>query len=152
METKKSIQISYVILMIMMIIALVYAALAFAQPNLLVSRSFTLYTGISWNDFLNTSPIHAHYMLILERMAGGLGFALSLGGIIVLIAIYRKGVKWAWYYILVVGIIGWVNNLVANIMFKNSLIIIVIVVGLVLITVGLIIPAKDFLGEKKSNT
>lgn len=150
METKKSIQVSFVILLVMMIIALVYAVIAAVLPQLLVSRSFPLYTDLSWNDFLNTSPVHAHYMLILERMAGGLGVALSLGGIIVLAAIYRKGVKWAWYYVLVVGVIGWVNNLIANILFHNTLVIIVIVTGLVLIAIGLIIPAKDFLCEKRS--
>ena len=150
METKKSVQISYVILMIMMIIALIYAAVATIQPALLVSRSFPLYTGQSWNDFLIASPILANYMLILERIAGGLGLATSIGGLFVLLTAFRKGEKWAWYFILAVGIIGWVNNLIANIMFKNTLIIIIIVAGLVLITAGLIISARDFLCEKKN--
>ena len=82
--------------------------------------------------------------------AGGLGLAVSIGGLIVLLTTFRKGEKWAWYFILVVGIIGWVNNLIANIMFKNSTIIIVIVIGLVLIVTGLIVSAKDFLGTKKN--
>ena len=150
METKKSIQIAYAIFMIMMIIALIYAAVTTIQPALLVSRSFPLYTDQSWNDFLNASPVLAQYMLILERMAGGLGLAVSIGGLIVLLTTFRKGEKWAWYFILVVGIIGWVNNLIANIMFKNSTIIIVIVIGLVLIATGLVISAKAFIGTKKN--
>jgi FtsH-binding integral membrane protein len=89
-------------------------------------------------------------MLILERMAGGLGIATSIGGLFVLLTIYRKVVKWAWYYVLVVGLIGWVNNLIANILFKNSLIIMIIVAGLVLIAIGLILPARVFLCEKKN--
>ncbi len=151
MESKKSVQISYVILMIMMIIALIYALAATIQPELLVSRSFPLYTGQSWNDFLSSSPILAKYMLILERMAGGLGIALSIGGLIVLLTVYRKVIRWAWYYVLVVGVLGWVNNLIANIMCKNSLIVIIILVGLALIAIGLIIPSKTFLCEKNDN-
>ncbi len=88
-------------------------------------------------------------MIILEREAGGLGIALSLGGVIVLLTAFRKVEKWAWYYILVVSIIGWVNLLIANIIFKNSLIIVIIGIGLLLVVVGLIMSARVFLTNKK---
>lgn len=150
METKKSIQVSFVILLIMTFIALIYAVVTTIQPALLVSRSFPLYTGEPWDEFLNASPKLAHYMLILERMAGGLGITASIGGLIVLLTTFRKVEKWAWYFILAIGVIGWGNNLVANILFKNTPIIIIIVVGLVLIAAGLIISANAFLCEKKN--
>ena len=88
-------------------------------------------------------------MIILEREDGGLGIAVSLGGVFVLLTAFRKVEKWAWYYILVVSIIGWVNLLIANIIFKNSLIIVIIVIGLLLVVVGLIMSARVFLTNKK---
>ena len=149
METKKIVQISFVILLVMTFVALIYAVITTVSPESLVSRSFPLYTGQSWNDFLTQSPTLANYMIILEREAGGLGIAVSLGGVLVLLTAFRKVEKWAWYYILVVSIIGWVNLLIANIIFKNSLIIVIIVTGLLLVVVGLIMSARVFLTDKK---
>jgi hypothetical protein len=149
METKKIVQISFVILLVMTFVALIYAVITAISPESLVSRSFPLYTGQPWNDFLTQSPTLANYMIILEREAGGLGIAVSLGGVFVLLTAFRKVEKWAWYYILVVSIIGWVNLLIANIIFKNSLIIVIIVIGLLLVVVGLIMSARVFLTNKK---
>ena len=149
METKKIVQISFVILLIMTFVALIYAVITTVSPESLVSRSFPLYTGQPWNDFLTQSPTLANYMIILEREAGGLGIALSLGGVFVLLTAFRKVEKWAWYYILVVSIIGWVNLLIANIIFKNSLIIVIIGIGLLLVVVGLIMSARVFLTNNK---
>lgn len=148
METKKSIQVSFVILLIMTILALVYGLMAVIKPDFFVASSFQLYTEQSWNDYLGASPMLANYMLILERMAGGMGFAASIGGLFVLLTVFKKVEKWAWFYIAVVSIIGWVNTLVANIAFKNPITITIIIIGLVLLVIGLIIPAKDFLGKR----
>jgi len=149
METKKIVQISFVILLVMTFVALIYGVFAAVSPESFLSRSFPLYTGQPWNDFLTQSQTLANYMIILEREAGGLGIALSLGGVIVLLTAFRKVEKWAWYYILVVSIIGWVNLLIANIIFKNSLIIVIIGIGLLLVVVGLIMSARVFLTNKK---
>ena len=83
-------------------------------------------------------------------MCGGLGLATVLGSFFVLFTAFKKGEKWAWYYMMVVSIVAWGNNLLGNIMMHNTLIIIIIVSGLLLLAVGLIISAKSFLGEKKS--
>ncbi len=148
METKKSIQISFIILLIMTILAFVYGLLAVIKPDLFVAQSFQLYTKQSWNNYLSVSPILANYMLILERMAAGNGFAVSIGGLFVLLTVFKKVKKWAWFYIAVVSIIGWGNILVANIAFNNPITITVIIIGLFLLIIGLIIPSKDFLSKK----
>ncbi|MFX0198061.1 MAG: hypothetical protein ACFFCW_18225 [Candidatus Hodarchaeota archaeon] len=148
METKKSIKVSFVILLLMMILALVYGLMAAMKPEFFVARSFQLYTAQSWTDYLTASPIIANYMLILERMAGGMGFVVSLGGLIVLLAVFKKTEKWTWFYIAVVALLGWVTSLVANIAFKNPITITINIIGLVLVVIGLIISPKDFLGKR----
>jgi len=151
METKKTVQISFIILLIMTLIALIYAIVTALKPELLASRSFSLYTGQPWNDLLTENATMANYILILERMAGGLGIAASIGGLFVLLTVFRKVEKWAWYYVLVVSIVGWGNNLLANILTKNSLIIVIILIGLSLVIVGLLLSAKIFLSQKKDS-
>ena len=148
METKKSIQISFIILLIMMILAFIYGLLAVIKPDLFVANSFQLYTEQSWNDYLVASPVLANYMLILERMAAGNGFATSIGGLFVLLTVFKKVEKWAWFYIAVVSIIAWGNILVANMAFNNPVTITIIILCLVLLVIGLIISAKDFLSKR----
>jgi hypothetical protein len=149
METKKAIQISFLIFMIGLVLALIYALAAFIKPELLVSRSFPLYTGLQWDNLLNESPNVAHYTLIIERMAGGLGLATVAGGFFVLLTAFKKVEKWAWYCLLVLTIIGWGSMLIEGITFTNSPVIIVAVVGLVLVAIGFIMSARVFLTYKK---
>ena len=143
---KKSVKISFVILLIMLILALVYALIAVLKPEVIVARSFEGFTGKPW--YYDPVVGVGGYMITLERMAGGLGLALTLGALIVLFTAYRKVEKWAWYYMLVVGVIGWVNNLIANIASKNPTTTTIIIIGLVLIIIGLLIPVKDFFCNK----
>lgn len=93
METKKSIQVSFVILMIMMIIALMYGLTGFIKPDLFVARSFQQYTGQSYANYSAESPKLANYILILERMAAGLGVVVALGALIVLLTSFKKVTK-----------------------------------------------------------
>jgi hypothetical protein len=147
-EVKKSVKISFVIILIMMILALVYAFMATFMPQVIVARSFQGYTGQSFAEYAVSNPAVAGYILVLERMAGGVGLALVLGALIVLMTAFRKTEKWAWFFVLVTALIAWVNNLVANMAFKNSMTITIIVIGLILLALGLIISAKEFLTKK----
>jgi hypothetical protein len=147
-EAKKSVKISFVILLIMLILALVYGLITVFRPEVIVARSFEGFTGKPPWPYYDPVVGVGGYMVTLERMAGGLGLALTLGALIVLFTAYRKVEKWAWYYMLVVGVIGWVNNLIANVAFKNPTTTTIIIVGLVLIIIGLLIPVKDFFCKK----
>lgn len=147
-QAKRSVQISFVILLIMMILAFVYALMATITPQIIVMRSFHGYVSTSWAEFTGSNPTVAGYIITLERMAGGLGLAVTLGGFLVLFTAFRKAEKWAWFYVLITGVIAWVNNLVANIAFKNAMTTWIIIIGLALLALGLIIPAKDFYCKK----
>lgn len=147
-ETRKSVNISFVILLIMLILALLYALIAVLRPEVIVARSFEGFTGKPPWPYYDPVVGVGGYMVTLERMAGGLGLALTLGALVVLFTAYRKVEKWAWYYMLVVGVIGWVNNLVANIACKNSMITTIIIIGLILMIIGLLIPVKAFFSKK----
>jgi hypothetical protein len=150
MEKNKIIQISAVILLIESAIAMVYGIVAFILPDLLVSRSFPLATGQSWENMLNVSPEIVSYILILEGMAGGLGFTAIVGSLFVILIAFRKGEKWAWFYLMIIGITGWGNNLIGNILMKNNTVILIIVCGLALHLAALIFSAKAILFGKET--
>ncbi len=147
-DVKKSIKISFIILLIMTILALVYGLITLITPQIIVMRSFQGFTGMSWADFAASNQTVAGYILVLETMAGGLGLAAVIGGLIVLFAAFRKAEKWAWFYMLIVSLVAWVNNLVANITFKNAMNTWIIIIGLVLLALGLVIPVKDFFSRE----
>jgi hypothetical protein len=148
MESKKKIKISFVILMVESVIALIYGLCAFIIPEFLTSRTFPLYTGQSWDSLLTENPGIANYIMILEGSSGGLGFTAILANLFVLLTEFRKGKKWAWFFVLVVSITGWCSDLVTNILLKNMFSVIIIALGLLLLIGALIISAKAFLLKK----
>ena len=149
METKKTIQIPFVILLIAIVIALLVGIVATFMPELLISRSFPLYTNNSWNDFIKGNPLAGNYVLIKERMMGVQVLAASIGGIFILFTAYRKVEKWAWYCILLVTVIVFGSALIEGMTFNNPPVIIISLIGLVLVATGSIISARTFLSDNK---
>jgi len=146
---KKSIKIAMIILLIMLIYALAYSVIAFISPDIFVSRSFPV-TGQSWSDLVASSPEVANFILGAWRLAAGFAFSVVIAGLFVLFTGFKKGEKWAWYFMLFVSLVAWANNLRSAISHENSLSIILTIVGLVLFVIGIVIPAKDFLGKQKT--
>jgi hypothetical protein len=147
---KKSIKIGMVFLLVMLIFALIYSIVAFFSPAVFVSRSFSGATDQSWSDFVSSSPAVANYTLGLERTMAGFAFSVVIAGFFVLFTAFKRGEQWAWYYMLFVSLIAWLNNLRMAIATKSSLSLILNIVGLVLFIIGIVIPAKDFLGKQKT--
>jgi hypothetical protein len=149
MGTKKTVQISFIIFLIVIIIAIILGVVAAFKPGLLISKSFPLYTGKPWNDFLTGNPMIGNYILIKERVVGGLGLAACLCGLFVLLQAFRKVEKWTWYCLLAFTMIVWGTVLVESVTFKNLPVTIVAVAGLVLAAIGFIISGKTFLAVRK---
>lgn len=150
MRKRNVIQISVIILLIESAIAMVYGIVAFIFPEIIVSGSFPLATGQSWENMLNVSPEIVSYILVLEGMAGGLGFTAIIGSLFVILIAFRKREKWAWFYLMIIGITGWGNNLIGNILMNNFTVLSIIAAGLVLHLIALIISAKSILFDHES--
>ncbi len=148
MESSKSIKISFIILMIESILALLYGMVAFVLPEVVTSVSYFTYTGQTWDSLIAEHTEIASYIMILEGAAGGLGFALILANLFVLITAFRKGEKWSWFFVLVVSLIGWGVDLITNMLFKNTFSVVVIGCGMLLLVAAMVVSAKAFLTEK----
>lgn len=130
------------------IIALLYGLAAFIMPEFLAAHSFLKYTGQPWDMLLKENAEIANYILILEGAAGGLGIATILANLFVLLTSFRKGEKWSWFFVLIVSMTAWGSNLITNILLKNSISVVIMLFGLLLLAIALAISAKAFLFEK----
>lgn len=149
METNKAVKISFVILLIAIVIALIIGMVATFLPELLISRSFPLYTDKPWEDFISGNPMAGNYILIKERMMGVQIIAASIVGIFILFKAFRKKEEWTWYCMLVAIVIVFGSALIEGITFNNPPVIIISVSGLVLGATGSIISARTFLTDNK---
>jgi len=148
---KKPMTIGMVILLIGSIFALVYSVVAFLSPAIFVTKSFSGATGQAWPDFVSSSPDIANYILGLERTLAGFAFAVVIAVFFVLFTAFKRQEQWAWYCILVVCLLAWLNNLVGSaIAGKSSLSLILTLIGIGLFILGIVLSAKDFFGKKKA--
>ena len=142
-EKNKSIKIGTIILLVMFIIGTVYGLYSIIYAESTAESNYSLYTGKAWSEIIVSNPKLAQLYTEIIRLAGGLGIALQIAGF------FRKGKKWAWFCILFITLIGWISVLAHDIFIKDSNFIIVDCVGLALLILGLVIPAKAVLGKQK---
>jgi|Deesub1362B_J571_1020462.scaffolds.fasta_scaffold02338_5 hypothetical protein len=147
MEEKRSIKIATIILLIMLVYALTYSLVGIISPDIFAVRVFYGYTGESWADFIVSSPKLADHHRATARLAGGFALSVIIAGFFIVLIPFRRGEKWAWYCILFSSFIGWVNSLIFSILAKDWVGIPMGIAGLVLLIVGIIIPAKAILGK-----
>jgi len=148
MKTNKAFQVSFILLLIALIVGFIYGILVTFFTEVLISRSFPLYTGESWADLKMANPVLANYIVIALRFAGGGALGLSFAAVLVLFNAYRKGEKWAWLVMLGSSLIVWGNTLIGNIAHNNPVTISICVVGISLTAIALIISANTFFAKK----
>ena len=119
------------------------------------TSDFAAYTGQTYPEYLASSPRHAEMYLITKRLIGV--ELLPIGVLIILITqkSYSKGEKWSWYALLIAGVVVWGSLIGYRIAIgyfgfdtplraSSS---VTPIVGLLLLIVGLGLPAKAILGE-----
>jgi hypothetical protein len=144
----KSLRIGFVMMLIIGVLALVYALMAVGYPDFFIKRSCPGYTGQAWGEIAAASPGTAAYIKAFERQVGGFGLAATIGTLFVLFCGFKKGEKWAWFYVLIASACGWLVNIIFHIFSKSPLGLAMNLVGLGVLFLALIITAKDFFGKK----
>jgi len=59
------------------------------------------YTGGSWTELLRTSPLTAHYLIVLYRMYGIYCAVFGVMASAIAATAFRSGARWAWWTLLV---------------------------------------------------
>lgn len=146
-QENKSIKIAVIILLIMLVYTKVFSLIGIVSPDIFAVRIFPGYAGQYWSDFVASSPKLADHHRVTASLAGGFALSGVIAGFFVLLTAFRKGEKWAWYCLLFISFIAWINMLIFGIFSKDPITIIMYCVGLVLFIIGIIIPAKAILGK-----
>lgn len=139
-------------------LASVYFMFLAGQPNAAFGSQDELYVGKTYADIIAFSPMLAHWIVL--SMVGMCGMMIGWGVLMTAIAWgpYRRAEKWAWWALTI-------SNLGA-LLYNGSLTILYLSKGLygfssalstgltffifwiVVIVVGLVLPAKEILNEK----
>jgi lysylphosphatidylglycerol synthetase-like protein (DUF2156 family) len=102
-------RIAWVLILIADVGLLAWGAIAAIAPEHLLgpdsapilNAEYQGFTGNSWSDLTNTSPVTAGFMTLVFRMYGIYGVAFSLMAIAITVNAFRRGEGWAWWALLV---------------------------------------------------
>lgn len=110
-------------------------------------RAWEQMTGQAWSSFAASNPAATAQHISMSARMDGVA-QLAMGALVVMIVLfaYRRGQKWSWYALLAGGIIYWLGFLIFEIIAGGP--IPWVVLGLILLIVGLALPAKDILTQK----
>lgn len=130
--------------------ALATAMLWIFMTEVAFVSDFAAYTGQPYSDFLATNPQPAELWLLTKRLIGVERLMTSLLILAITQKSYRRGERWSWFALLIAGVTtwGWLIGYRVAIGYVESVGMVTPIVGLVLLAVGLALPAKAILGKK----
>jgi hypothetical protein len=135
-----------IVLLVLFILAGVYSLVDVVAPQITLEGDSQAVAGGSIEDNFTEGPLFIAKLYL--RHLGFASFAVSVAAVFILVEGFGKGQRWAWWALLLVGLIvlGFatvVNALIANWFdFTTHLVI------FVWLLVGLLLPIKVFFGKK----
>jgi hypothetical protein len=101
-------RVAWILILLADIGLLAWGAMAAVAPEHLLgpgsapilSAEYEGYTGYSWAELTNTSPMTTGFITLLFRMYGTFNVAFALMAICIAITAFRRGDTWAWWALL----------------------------------------------------
>jgi len=112
---------------------------------------FAGYTGQTLPDALASQSKPAELWLITQRLVGFELFPISLLMIFITRKGYNKGEKWAWYALLIAGLVMWgslIGYKVVTGYFDPTPSSMTFIIGAILFIIGISLPARAILGQR----
>ena len=144
----KALKIGSIVMVVMAVYGLILGLIVHFGAKALITPVFASFTGQTWSDFVTANAKAADLWIMNNRLTVAMALAVSIIGILLALTSYRKGEKWSWFAFLVSGIIVWGSNVAYSIALASSINIVLVLIGLVLLVIGLVIPAKAILGAE----
>ena len=146
----RSVRISWKIMMVPPICALLVGLILTVAPGISVAQNFQSFMGQPWADFVASNAKLGAFLSMLSRVLGVQLIISAIVAIAITLTAYRRGEKWSWYILLVGNTLGYGSGLVWEA--ATDLIPILVVYAIILLVayVGLAISAKAIL-TKASN-
>lgn len=127
------------------IFSCVYGLLLAFAPGTIVASTLEV-RGESYEAALETGAGQA--FVVQSRHLGVFAVCISIALFFILFAAFNKGARWAWWAFLIVGGLGWGYGLIVQILEADMMNTILHVIGIVILALGLILPAKEFFTKK----
>jgi hypothetical protein len=131
-----------IILLVLLIVAGAYSVVDFVAPWSTLEGDFRAVTGEGY-DAVGESGAIAVAVLYLRHLSV-LSLTAAIASIFILLTGFRRGQRWAWWALLVTGILGWGFGTVINLLIGNTFDFATHLAGLVWLLVGLLLPIKTF--------
>ncbi|MBS3771656.1 MAG: hypothetical protein V5A47_12430 [Bacteroidales bacterium] len=133
-----------------MIVVLVFSALydlfLIASPQTVGGSTLEARSELILDDIDEEGV--AETIVIYTRHLGVFGLCITISLFFILFKGFRKGEQWAWWAILIVGLIAWGFGLITQIGEGDTLNIILHLIGIILFLAGIILPIKVFFAKK----
>ncbi len=139
-------KVATIILIIVLAYAGVYGIMLIFSPNVVIKSSFEAATGEKLEDIQNAD--YLKIMLDEMRHLGIFTLTIVISAFFFLFVGFRKAEKWAWWAMLVVGVIAWGYGLIMNLVTGDMFNTLLHLIGIVIFLVGLLIPVKIFFAKK----
>jgi hypothetical protein len=139
------------LMMAMGVFALAVSILWILITEIMFVSDFLFYTGQSYADYLAANPAFGEMYIITKKLVGAVMLVVSLQILFVTKYGYEKGEKWAWFALLLSGGALWGTLIGYRVLIGyvgGSMI--TFVVGGVLYTLAIILPAKEILSENSA--
>jgi hypothetical protein len=135
-----------IILLVLLIIAGAFSVLDFVAPWNTLEGDFRAVAGESYKAVkepgaISVSVLYLRHLCVLSLTTTVASLFILLGG-------FRHGQRWAWWALLVTGILGWGFGTIINLVIGNMFDFATHLAGLVWILVGLLLPVKTFFARK----
>ena len=144
----KALKTGSIVMVVMAVYGLILGLIWLFAAEALTTDVFDSFTGQTWSDFVAANAKAADLQIMSIRLRAAMALAVSILGIFLALTSYRKGEKWSWFAFLVSGIIVWGSNVAYYITLASLTTTVIMLIGLVLLVIGLAIPAKAILGGK----
>ena len=158
MHESSSVKNASLVMTVMGVFTLVISLLWIFLTDVGFISDFEAFMGQSWQEYVISYPQHAEIYLITKRLIGVEMFPISILILLITQKSYRRAEKWSWFALLLTGTVLW-GSLIAYrlsigyfgfdtpLRASSSM---TPIVGLTLLIIGLVLPAKAILG--KNNT
>jgi hypothetical protein len=101
-------RVAWILILIVDAGFVVWGAMAAALPDYLLgprgvpilTAGYEGFSGASWSELVNTSPMTARYVAVLFRMYGMFNVAFGLMAGAIAVTAFRRGERWAWWALL----------------------------------------------------
>lgn len=134
-------KIASTILLIGLLFGALYSVVVIVSPQTVVSSRLKAEPELQ-------TPVVTKAYLAEARHLGACALAATIGALFILFAGFKKGQKWAWWAMIVMGIFGWAYGLVRFIILHDTKNLIGFAIGTVLWLIGILLPIGAFFPKK----